>query len=172
MATFLDVSGLAAFSKIFVFLLVLVVIYLAVATSKFGQTKWIAWIVALVVAILVLLSDLATGIIQSIAPWFAVLLIFIVFVAVASKIFGGDVGDIMEFKGVFFVIIVIVFIVGSLMYVRNTVNVPGDKDQDGKVIKDKDYTLTSNFIFHPKVMGVIFVLLIAIFTVALLAGKT
>ena len=38
-------------------------------------------------------------------------------------------------------------------------------------IKEANYARTGNFVFHPKVMGIIFVLLVAIFTIALLAGK-
>ena len=44
--------------------------------------------------------------------------------------------------------------------------------KDGDEIKDDNYVTTSNFIFHPKVMGIIFVLLEAVFTIALLAGKS
>ena len=81
MATFLDVSGLEHFSRIFVFVLVILAIYAVAARSKvFGDAKWISWLIALVVALFVLISDLATGVIRHIAPWFAVLFVFIVFI--------------------------------------------------------------------------------------------
>ena len=172
MATFLDVTGLEAFSQIFVFVLVLLIVYAVFAMGKFGGAKWIAWLVALVVAIFVILSDLATGLIRSLAPWFAVLFIFVIFITVASKIFGATSVDFAEYKWVLVVVMVLVFFVGALAYIRYNVNVPGDIDEEGNVIKESDYTLTSNFIFHPKVMGIIFVLLVAVFTIALLAGKS
>ena len=56
--------------------------------------------------------------------------------------------------------------------IRTEVKVPGDVDENGNQIMEDSYMTTSNFIFHPKVMGIIFILLVAIFTVALLAGKT
>ena len=173
MATFLDVSGLAAFSKIFIFILVLLAIYAVFAyNNAFGNAKWIAWLIALVVAIFVILSDLASGIIQHITPWFAVLFIFVIFISIASKIFGATSADMGQYKGILFVVVIIVFIVGSLVYVRQQTTLPGDIDEDGDEIKDDNYVTTSNFIFHPKVMGIIFVLLVAVFTIALLAGKS
>jgi hypothetical protein len=66
---------------------------------------------------------------------------------------------------------VIIFVVGALMYIRKEVNVPGDLDENGNEIKEESYMTTSNFILHPKVLGIIFVLLVAVFTIALLAGK-
>ncbi|MBD3164762.1 hypothetical protein GF323_06190 [Candidatus Woesearchaeota archaeon] len=173
MATFLDVSGLQAFSHIFVFLLVLLAVYAVFAyNNAFGGAKWIAWLIALVVAIFVIMSDLLTGLIQHIAPWFAVLFVFVIFIATASKIFGAASSDAADYKWILFVVIVIIFIVGSLLYLRKETAVPGDLDEEGREIKEDSYLTTSNFIFHPKVMGIIFILLVAIFTVALLAGKT
>ncbi len=173
MATFLDVSGLEAFSKIFVFILVLLAIYAIFTYSNaFGGAKWIAWLIALVIAIFVILSDLLSGLIQHIAPWFAVVFIFAIFITVASKVFGATETDMGEYKWVLFVVLVVVFVVGSFAYIRNNINVPGDVDADGNEIKDSDYVTTSNFLFHPKMMGIIFVLLVAVFTTALLAGKT
>lgn len=173
MATFLDVSGLEAFSKIFVFVLVLLAIYAVFAyNGAFGGAKWIAWLIGLVVAIFVILSDLLTGLIQHVTPWFAVLFIFVIFITMASKVFGASTADVAEYKWILFAVVIIVFIVGALLYIRNETNVPGDIDEDGNVIKEDNYVTTSNFIFHPKVMAIIFILLVAVFTIALLAGKS
>ncbi len=173
MATFLDVSGLAAFSKIFVFVLVILAVYAIFTMNKaFGDAKWISWLIALIVAIFVIISDLATGIIQYVSPWFAVLFFFVIFITMASRIFGATAPDFGQYKGMIFAVIVLIFIVGALMYVRTQTTLPGDVDEEGNVIKEADYVTTSNFIFHPKMMGIIFTLLVAIFTVALLAGKS
>ena len=172
MATFIDVTGLAAFSKIFVFVLVLLALYAIFASTKaFASNQWISWLIAFIIAIFVILSDVATNIIQYIAPWFAVLFIFVTFIIIASKIFGANVSDFGEMKWVLIVLVVIIFVVGILFYLRQSVNVPGDIDEDGNAI-DTNYEPVSNFIFHPKVMGIIFILLVAVFTVALMAGKS
>jgi len=173
MANFFDVSGLEQFSKIFVFLIVVLALYSVFAYNKaFANSKWIAWIIAIAVGIFVILSDLATGIIRYVTPWFAVLFIFVIFIAIAAQIFGAKVSDISEYKWILFTVIAIVFVVGTLSYIRGQVTAPGDTDDNGNVIKEADYSSMSNFIFHPKFMGIIFILLVAIFTVALLAGKS
>lgn len=172
MATFLDVTGLQAFSKIFVLLIVVLVMYIILAQLKIiGDKHWIAWLIAIPIGILVLLSDLLTGLISSITPWFAVLFIFIIFVTMASQIFGATTADVAQYKWILFLVIIVIFVVGALTYVRKQTSVPGDRDPEGNEIIEEDYVTTSNFIFHPKVMGIILILLVAIFTVALLAGK-
>ena len=104
MATFLDVTGLAAFSKIFVFVLVLLVLYAVFASNQaFGGAKWIAWLIALVVAIFVILSDLATGLIQHISPWFAVLFVFVIFIP-SSGLCAGSPGDFLIPAGQVFLV--------------------------------------------------------------------
>jgi hypothetical protein len=172
MATFLDVTGLEAFSKIFVFVLVLLVVYGVLAMSNvFKSSTWISWIVALVLAIFVILSDLLSGIIRYVAPWFAILFIFVIFIIVASRLFGGTETDFLPYKNILIVVVILVFVVGALLYIRQHTPAPGDKDSNGNVIKESNFASTADFMFHPKVMGIIFVLLVAIFTVALLAGK-
>jgi predicted membrane channel-forming protein YqfA (hemolysin III family) len=173
MATFLDVTALQAFSKVFVFLLVVIAVYAVAAKSKaFGDATWIAWIVGIILGVFILMSNLLIGVIQTIAPWFAVVFIFVIFITMSSKVFGATSVDLDQYKWVLFVVVVIIFIVGSLSYIRQNTSVPGDLDEDGDEIKDESYLTTQNFIFHPKIMGVIFILLVAIFTVALLAGKS
>jgi hypothetical protein len=172
MATFLDVTSLEAFSKIFVFLLVFLGLAVLFTTSKFFQgNKWIGWIIALLVAIFVVLTDILVGIIRYITPWFAVLFIFVIFIVIASQLFGAGSTDFGQYKPILFLVIIIIFVVGTVMYIRTNITVPGDIDKEGNVIKEKDYTTSYNFIFHPKIMGIIFILLVAIFTVALMAGK-
>ncbi len=129
-----------------------------------------AWLIAFAVAILVAISDLATNVIQRVAPWFGVLVIFIIFISIAAKIFGAEIGDFAEVKWIVIVIVIGIFIVGTLMYLRDQTSLPGDIDEDGNVVEG-EYDSMSKFIFHPQMMGIIFILLVSVFTVALLAGK-
>jgi len=171
MATFLDISGLEHFSKFFVFLFVWLVIYALLQYTKvFGEAKEnqaIGVILGLIVALFVLFSPIATGIIQYIAPWFAVIFVFIILAGIGLKMMGASSSDIggTHIKTMIGVVIVIVLIIGSLSYVRDNITVPGDNETEA------DYTESSNFIFHPSILGAIFILIVAIFTVALLAKK-
>ena len=173
MATFLDLAGLEGFSQIFVFVLVLLGVYIALVMIKaFSDQKWIAMVIALVVAIFVVLVPMLVGILKTIIPWFAVLFIFVLFITVSSKIFGASDMDFDSMKTPLLIVVVLIFVVGTAIYIRQQTDVPGDLDKDGNIIKEKNYNELGSFLLHPTVVGVIFVLLVGIFTVSLLAGKS
>jgi|TARA_B100002003_G_C14013079_1_gene488774 hypothetical protein len=167
MATFLDIAGLQQFSSIFVFIFIWLVVYAILAFSKIlGENKAINIMIGLVVGIFVLFSPIATGVIEYIAPWFAVIFIFVIFVTIALKMFGASgMESLGSLKTVTFVVIILVLIVGALSYVRQQVTVPGDNETS------VDYSKTTTILFHPKILGIIFVMIIAVFTIVLLAGK-
>jgi len=169
MATFLDVAGLEHFSSFFVFIFVWLVIYAILTYTKvFGTNKAISILIGLIIGIFVLFSPIASGIVQYIAPWFAIILIFVMLISVTSKMFGAaDFESYTSLKWIVLVIIIITMIVGSLSYVREKIVIPGEEEGE-----DIDYEKTTNFFFHPKVLGMLFVLIIAVFTIALLAGKS
>ena len=172
MATFLDVTGLAEFSKLFVFILVLVVVYAILAYSKLlGGSKAIAWLIAFILAILVVVSPLATGAIAYISPWFVLVFVFIGFISVALKMFGATSTEIESYaslKWILLVAVVIIFVVGFLSYIRDRTLLPGDNETSTDV---SEYAKSSIVIFHPTILGAIMILIIAVFTIALLAGK-
>ena len=165
MATFLDVAGLQYFSNFFVFILVwLGVVAVLMGTKAFGDNKVIVWIIGLVVGLLVWLSPLAIGSIKFIIPWFGVIFIFILFLAMATKLFGVSGNQFADLKWIIVVIIIFGLIIGALSYVREESGIPGNETSD-------DYSKSTSIIFHPRMVGMIFILLVAVFTIALLAGK-
>ena len=173
MATFLDLTGLEQFSKVFIFILVIVVAYALISNSNIsGTAKWISWLLALIIAIFVILSDAVTMILKGIIPWVGILFVFVIFIMIAGKTMGAGGKDFMEFKWVLLVLTIVVFLIAAAFTIRENAKLPGDIDEDGNVIEDKDYVSTSNFLFHPTMLGIIFILLVGIFTVALLAGKS
>ena len=164
MATFLDVTALESFSVIFVFIFVWLVIYaILLYTKVLGQNQVINILVGLVVALFVIISDLATLIVKQIAPIFAVVLVFIVIISATSGMFGNiSIGSIPSLKVVALIILVIALVVGSLAIVRENIEVPERGEDFGKI---------STVIFHPNFLGMILILAIAVFTVGLLATK-
>jgi len=113
----------------------------------------------------VLFSPIATGTIEYIAPWFAVVFVFVIFVSVALKLFGAGAESLDSLRVVTFIVIILVLVVGALSYVREQVTAPGDNETS------VDYGKTTTLLFHPKILGIMFVMIIAIFTVVLMAGK-
>lgn len=167
MATFLDVTGLQYFTNFFVFIFVWLAVYAILSFGNIlGKNTFVHVISGLVIALLVLISPVATGLIAFIAPWFALVFVFIILIAICMKSFGASAAEIASYsslKAVFFIIVLIVLIVGSLAYVRENANLP-----EGEEI---DYSKSVSIIFHPKVLGAVFILMTAVFAIALLAGK-
>ena len=164
MATFLDVTVLENFSVIFVFLFVWLVVYaILIYTKALGQNQIINILIGLLIALFVIISPVATLVVKQIAPIFAVVLVFIAIISIASGMF-GDVGleSLGNLKGAVFAILIIALIVGSLAIVRENINVPERGEDFGKI---------STVIFHPNFLGIILIFLIAIFTVGLLATR-
>lgn len=165
MATFLDVTGLEHFSSIFVFLFVWVGGYAVLLWAKIlGDNKFIHALVSLLIGIFVLISPIATDIVASTAPFIAVTLVFIVLISVATKMLGGDIEAFPAMRGVFIIIIILILVITAGIKLRESVNVPSETQ--------KDLSKTINLIFHPTFIGTVLVLAIAVFTIALLAGKS
>ncbi|HLC95898.1 MAG TPA: hypothetical protein VJH97_01080 [Candidatus Nanoarchaeia archaeon] len=168
MATFLDVTALEYFAPFFVFLFVWLAVYALLQYTKvLGQNQAISVIIGLVIALLVLFSPIATGVIQYISPWFAVIFIFAILATVALKVMGATDAEIANapIRSIVGIIIILVLIIGALNFIRGEVSVPGDNETA------IDYGDTAAVIFHPNILGAIFILVIAVFAVALLAAK-
>ncbi|MBW2983880.1 hypothetical protein KY361_02095 [Candidatus Woesearchaeota archaeon] len=167
MATFLDVTGLQYFSNFFVFIFVWLAIYAILGYTKIlGENKGIHIILGLVIALLVILSPIATGAIAFISPWFALVFVFLIFIMMALKVFGASTADLAassQLKVAFLAFIFLILIVGIFAYIREQAAIPSGEEID--------YQKTTSVIFHPKVLGIVFVLLIAVFTIVLMAGK-
>ena len=165
MATFLDATGLAHFSNVFVFLFVWLVVYAILLWVKvLGENKFIHALIGLLMAIFVLISPLATIIVASIAPFLAVVLLFVVLISVASNMLGGNIESFTGMKSILMVFIVLIIIIGAAVKIRENVNVPSETQTD--------LSQTINLIFHPTFLGTVLIFAIAVFTIALLASKS
>jgi hypothetical protein len=165
MATFLEVTALESFSIIFVFLFVWLVVYAVLLYTKaLGQNQFINILIGLVISFFVIMSKVATLVVKQIAPVFAVVLVFVAIISVASGMFGRQMGvdSFGGLKWVVLVILVIALVVGSLTIVRENIKVPERGEDFGKV---------STVIFHPNFLGLVLIFLIAVFTTGLLAAK-
>src|SRR3989338_1085474 len=165
MATFLDVSGLQYFDSIFVFLLVWIVVYGTLSWSKvLGDNKLLNVIVGLVLGLLVLTSPAGTRLISRVAPFLTVILVLILLFNVVSKMLGGIVEAFPALKGIIIMILVTIVVVGIFVELR--------KDYDEEQDQIRDLSNTYNVLFHPKFLGTVLILTVAVFAVALLAHKS
>lgn len=165
MATFLDVTGLKHFTSIFVFLFVWLVAYaILLLTKALGENKFVHALIGLLLAIFVLISPIATSIVADVAPFVAVVFLFVVLISVATKMLGGDLESFPALRGLFIVFIILIIIVTAGVKFREQIEVPSETQTD--------LSKTVNLIFHPTFLGIVLILSIAVFTIALLAGRS
>lgn len=163
MATFLDVTALENFSVIFVFLLAWLGGYAMILYTKLFQNQFLNIILSLLFAIFVIISPLATLIFKTIAPIIAVVMFIVVIGLSASSMFGKvDIESATGLKWVVLVILIVAVVVGTASIVSESIEIPERGEDFGKI---------STVIFHPNFLGMILLLGVAIFTIALLAYK-
>lgn len=191
MATLLDMGFFSHFAPIFAFLLVFCIVFAILESKKIlGDHRGINSLVAFCVASLFVLSGFAIRIVSLAAPYFVVLFIFVLFVVMSVTIFGFDLDRIMKTVAspdynyiLYFVVIfglVIILIVLGQSFGQSLLSGPADAQAPavnlsytGNVSSTNNYEQNLwNTVFHPKVLGLIFVLIIASFAMRLLAQKT
>ncbi|MBS3132378.1 hypothetical protein J4212_08150 [Candidatus Woesearchaeota archaeon] len=170
MATFLDVAALQNFSQIFVFLFVWLGGYGVLMYSRtLGGNQFLNILIPLILAIFVVSSELATQIIVKIIPWLVIVMVFVMILAAAGGAFGGNFEAFGGGTKTLLLVVVALFIViGAGVQVRQSITVPGDNETSTDF--SRDYSQTATILFHPTMLGILFLLALAVFTIALLAG--
>lgn len=183
MVTILESGLLEHFTIIFSLIFVIAIVYGIFQMGKiFGDNKGLHALIALVVGLLVIMVPDITNLISVMIPWFVLLFIFILFLLVAYKIFGATDEDIMSVLKVDNVVIWVIVIIAIVIVVASFSTVYGQKLLERPGVNAtptaQEGTATGSFaqnvgatFFHPKVLGLIFVLAVAVFTIALLAMK-
>ena len=174
MATILDITALESFSLLFSFLFVLVIVFAFLSYSKFlGDNKGIHALIALLISIMTLFSDSVVKAINLMAPWFVLLFVFALFMIMAFKVFGTTDSDIMsvlvnpEYRYIIWWVVAIGIVIG-IGSLTSTVW-GGGAPVYNESATDVGTTGASAFwgtIFHPKVLGLILIFLIAMFTIS------
>ncbi|MBU0536746.1 MAG: hypothetical protein KKE20_07295 [Nanoarchaeota archaeon] len=190
MVTVLDSGLLEHFTIIFSLIFVIAIVYGIFSMGRvFGDNKGLHALIALVVGLLVIMVPDITGIISVMIPWFTLLFIFILFLIVTYKIFGATDSDVMSVLKVDNVVIWVIIIIAIVIVIGSFSTVYGQKmlekttgesagTSGGTSSATTGDTGTASYesnvsatFFHPKVLGMIFILLVAVFTIALLAMK-
>ena len=187
MAVF-DVGLLENFVIIFPFLLVWVIVFGVLSSTKtFGDNKGIHAIIGLTLAFLFVLSKDAVAAVNFASSWFVLLFLFIIFTIMAFKAFGASDSDVMsvikhpEFRyiGTWIGIFAVGIMIASLSNVHGQ-RLLEEGNEEGITVQAGEGSVASgefqenvwNTIFHPKVLGLIVMLLIASFTIRYMASST
>jgi len=127
-----DFSPIRAILPIFGFLLVWIVMYLVLWKIKvLGENKWALIFVSLLIGVFFIAFSRGEKLLESVTPWFAVIVIMIFFVLVIMMFIGVDMKNYNKgLMVVFLVIMAIVFLV-SFYFVYNDIlyyYLPGSPD--------------------------------------------
>lgn len=166
MATFLDVTGLAYFTNIFVFLFVWIIVYAVLLWTKLaGDNKFISAAIGLLVGLFVLVSQGSTQLIASVAPFLGAVFVITFMLNIASRMFEVDVGAFPAVKGLFIIFIVFIIIIGAAVTLK-------DKESPANAKEKSNPARAVSIIFNPTFLATILIFSIAIFTIALLAVRS
>jgi len=185
MAAFLDVGLLEYFSIIFPALLIFVVVYALFEKLKIvGESKSVHAIIAIAFAFILMLSKDVMDIINFISPWFVLLFIFIILLLVAYKTLGASDENIANFIRTDKLTQWIIIIIGVIILFSALSHVYGERllpiTEGGTVSGENNMTSVTGSatptysarmgetFFHPKVLGFVLIMTIAVFTVGLL----
>jgi ABC-type antimicrobial peptide transport system permease subunit len=191
------ISGLTlieGFSRFLPALLVLIIMYAILEyTGALGKNQFLNIMVSFVISLVVLLSEKVSNVLSFMAPWFVMLIIFLIFVIIVFKSIGVSDGQIMsvfnEYKLIvwfiiFFCLVIAIVALGNVFGQELLEGQPGQQTYkqnvdgtytapDGSVVNvlppgvdSNEYhsNLTST-LFHPTVLSFIVLGLISAFTI-------
>ncbi|MBD3354876.1 hypothetical protein GF361_02735 [Candidatus Woesearchaeota archaeon] len=195
MATFLDIGVLNYFSMIFPALLVFVLVFAILEKTKMlGESKTLHAMAAIVAAFMVMLSRNVLAIINVGAPWFVMIFIFLILLVLLYRFMGASEEDLSRvirtdkniqwllfFIGIVIVLSSIAHIYGQRFLEQESESVIDGKDiaegeegaapaedREGRAFSQELY----NTFFSPKILGLTLIILIAVFTIALLSKES
>jgi len=117
----LDISGLNFFMPLFSFLLVFVVVYALLARFKIiGEGKFINILISFVVAIIFISFSSLKLYIETILPWFVVLLVIVFLVLIMGFFSSKDWSPKSWFAWIIIIVLIAIFLI-SAIYVFNPV---------------------------------------------------
>lgn len=183
MATILDLSLLHAFDFVFPVLIVFAIVFAVLQkTSVIGKSMGINATIAIAAAFLVLLSESARGIIMFMIPWFSVAIIFFILLTLVFMTFGAkeetfaaalkDKTVVWTILGVIIVIALAAFanVFGQQLTAAGTSGGAAVNGTSGGVATSDYQQNLYATLFHPKVLALIVLFVIAVFAILLLTG--
>ncbi|MBI1935494.1 hypothetical protein HYS31_03560 [Candidatus Woesearchaeota archaeon] len=167
MATFLDVTRLEYFNPIFVFIFVWIVVYATLIWSKvLGSNNILNAMIGLILGIFVVTSNAAILLVSKVAPFLTVVFVLIMLFNVAGGMLGGRIESFPAMKGIFLSMIIFIVLVGIALEIRGTFGEAGASTEP-----QSDLSKNVNLLLHPTFLGMILILTVSVFTIALLAAK-
>ncbi|MFT4260804.1 MAG: hypothetical protein ACMXX9_00035 [Candidatus Woesearchaeota archaeon] len=186
MATFLDIGLIGIAAPIFAFLLFFIITYGFLMKSKpFGDQNGLYALIAVAIGFIVLISDAATFLLLFMTPWFFVLIFIGFFILFILMMFGLKEKDLtagatseLRTWAIILTVVILIFGLGQV-FGQTSLEAggfsegqptPAPEPQAGStsVSTDDFGTNVVNTLINPKVLGLIAIMLVAIFSMFLL----
>jgi hypothetical protein len=178
MASLFDISLLGYFSNIFVILFIFAASYAVLMFKKpLGDNPGINALLAATIAVIFIFSQDAIDVIKNTVPWFIVMMIALIFVLIITQSFNATMPvQIMSNIGSYVQIISVIILLISVSqkigqsagpYLSNE-TASSDTVVAGSSNDVGSGSFTQNFgatLFHPKVLALILVIVVAVFAV-------
>ena len=175
MATILDIGILEYFTPIFVFLFIFAVLYAILdKTGLLGENKGLKSLVAFVLAMMFILTQNLMRLVTIMTPWFIILIVAAMFIIMFFLFVGAkpeQVAGVFTEKVTVWVLLIVILIIFGYAITQvygsgihdiygggNATDYSGLNESIGKIL------------FHPKMLGVLLILVIAAQAIRLIAG--
>lgn len=112
----IDISGLSYFMPIFGFLFVFVIVYALLSKTKIlGESQFVSLLISFIIAIVFSTIGSAQEYVQTVTPWFVVLVVVLFFILIIIGLSQQKIEDIMKpgFVWVFIVALILVFLLAA-----------------------------------------------------------
>lgn len=187
MASLLDVAGLAFFLPVFVFILIFAILLaLLEKTELFGKNQRVLNVTAaFTIAAIAVFAGKLTGLISEVIPWIVFLIVLLVLIFGMYKFFGMEKTE--EIWALFgeptpFILVMIIVIVGISVVFEGSLSPYGEgtvtvTESDGTVVTQplegsaNPRSETIRTLSHPRILGALFILVVAASTVHYLTKK-
>ncbi len=183
MATLFDFGFIAGFSPIFTFVIVFVLTYVVLGLLKIGDKpllegkSGLTAMIAIALAFLFSVAPDMSRLVELMAPGFVLFIVFLMFVLITMSTIGLGKSDLIgvfgsdgSTKGLTWLVIIvcIVIVIGAVSNIFGDKLLGSDESVEGESAFEKN--LKEAF-FSPKVLGMIFIFLIAMFTIIFVGPK-
>ena len=186
MASVLDLGLIGQFSDIFSLIFIFLIVYSVLEVTKIlGQNRGVHSLVALMIALVSAINPNVLSVISNLSPWFVLLIVFILFMMLSATFAGFSQDNVLEALGgkpgaAFWIILVSILILAMVLgnvfgqtFLQGfsggnetSVNGNGDGSAGGGSFQNN----LSNTLFHPKVLGLLLIFLIASFAIRMLTS--
>jgi uncharacterized membrane protein YgcG len=147
---------------------------LLLKTKVLGDNKVIPWFIAAMLGLLTLLSEDVVKLINFMSPWFVVVFIFLILLVLTYRLFGVTEQNIVDYMINDRTINWALLAIGLAIIGGGIFNVFGERaleaTEGGEISETGFETNLFKTLFSPKILGLILIFGIAIFTIGFLGG--